>query len=198
MALSKKEKITFLIITGCAGSGKTTLGKALAKKLHWTYIDKDTITRDFTDMFLLNKGKSKDDRESDIYCNEIRPVEYKNTFTVCQENLDLGNSVILTIPFIEQIRDYSKWLDMITEYGLNLENISTKFIWINHDENGELTRLTKRAAERDGYKLRHWADYLKNLKDIKPDSKYSAYIFDNNSVSANELYIEDILKWIEK
>lgn len=149
MVLSKKEKTTFLIITGCAGSGKTTLGKTLAKKLHWTYIDKDTITRDFTDMFLLNKGKSKDDRESDIYCNEIRPVEYKSTFTVCQENLDLGNSVILTIPFIEQIRDYSKWLDMINEYGLNLENISTKFIWINHDENGELSRLTKRAAERD-------------------------------------------------
>ena len=70
-------KAKFVIITGCAGSGKTSLGERVSREMGWTYIDKDTVTRDFTDFILEDKGKSKSDRESDLYCNEIRPIEYK-------------------------------------------------------------------------------------------------------------------------
>ena len=117
---------------------------------------------------------------------------------MCQENLRLGNSVILTIPFIAQIRDYQKWIEMIEEYGLDLDGVSVKFVWINHDEGGEYTRVTKRAAERDGYKLEHWDEYLAGLEGIAPDNRYEAYRFDNDSASADELYIEDVLEWISK
>lgn len=195
---NENVKPTFVIITGCAGSGKTSLGEAIAKNKHWTYIDKDTVTRDFTDYILMDKGKAKSDRESPIYCNDIRPIEYKLTFKVCQENLRLGNSVILTIPFVAQIRDYQKWIEMIEEYGLDLDGVSVKFVWINHDEGGEYTRVTKRAAERDGYKLEHWDEYLAGLEGIAPDNRYEAYRFDNDSASADELYIEDVLEWISK
>ena len=192
------EKTTFVIITGCAGAGKTSLGEAIARINNWTYIDKDTVTRDFTDFILVEKGQSRSDRESNVYCNLIRPIEYKLAFKVCQENLRLGNSVILSIPFIAQIRDYSKWVDMIEEYGLDLDMIKIKFIWIRHDEGGEYTRVKKRAAERDGYKLEHWEEYILGLEGISPDEKYKAYIFDNDSASADEMYIEDVLKWIGK
>lgn len=206
MKMFKKETInkieykkpTFVIVTGCAGSGKTSLGKAIAKEKHWTYIDKDTVTRHFADYILVSKGKDKNDRESEIYCNEIRPIEYKLTFKVCQENLNLGNSVILTIPFIAQIRDYNRWLEMIKEYELDLEEVNVKFIWINHDEGGEYTRITRRAAQRDGYKLEHWEEYLEGLEGISPDERYQAYRYDNDGVSADKMYIKDVLKWINK
>ena len=191
-------KTTFVIITGCAGSGKTSLGERLSREMGWTYIDKDTVTRDFTDFILVDKGKSKLDRESDVYCNNIRPIEYKVTFKVCEENLKLGNSVVLTIPFIAQIKDYSKWLDMIDEYGMYLADISVKFIWINHDEGSEYTRITKRGAERDGYKLMHWEEYASGIADIKPDARYCAYCYDNDGASAAEIYVKDVIEWIRK
>ncbi len=193
-----KDRVTFVIITGCAGSGKTSLGKKIARETGWTYIDKDTVTRDFTDFILVDKGKSKSDRESDVYCNEIRPVEYQITFKVCDENLRLGNSVILTIPFIAQIKDYGKWQEMVQEYGLDLDDVVVKFVWINHDEGSEYTRVTKRNADRDGYKLQHWEEYTRGIEGITPAKEYAAYLYDNDSTSADEIYVKDVIEWIKK
>lgn len=193
-----KDRVTFVIITGCAGSGKTSLGKKIARETGWAYIDKDTVTRDFTDFILVDKGKSKSDRESDVYCNEIRPVEYQITFKVCDENLRLGNSVILTIPFIAQIQDYGKWQKMVQEYGLDLDDVVVKFVWINHDEGSEYTRVTKRNADRDGYKLQHWEEYTRGLEGITPAKEYDAYLYDNDSTSADEIYVKDVIEWIKK
>lgn len=189
-------KTTFVIITGCAGSGKTTLGKRLSSEMGWTYIDKDTLTRDFTDFILMEKGKSKSDRESDTYSNSIRPIEYKITFSTCKENLRLGNSVILTIPFIAQIKDYNKWLEMLSNYSMDLSGVTVKFIWINHDEESEFNRITRRGAERDGYKLCHWKEYAQSVANIEPDPRYGAYRYDNTSIDENS--IKDIITWIEK
>ena len=189
---------TFVIITGCAGSGKTSLGKRLSRELRWIYIDKDTVTKDFTEFILEGKGKSKNDRESDFYCNSIRPIEYKTTFKVCEENLRMGNSVILTIPFISQIKDYEEWEKIQRECGIDLSNIEVKFVWINHDDGLEYTRITKREAERDNYKLNHWEEYVEGLRGITPAVKYNAYYYDNSYISADERQIEDLITWIKK
>ena len=192
------KKVKFVIITGCAGSGKTTLGERISSEMGWTYIDKDTVTRSFTDFILENKGKSKNDRESDLYCNEIRPIEYKITFRVCEENLRLGNSVVLTIPFIAQIKDYNEWKKLQHQFGMDFSNVDVKFVWINHNEELEYTRVTKRAAERDGYKLNHWEAYIEGLRGIMPDDNYKAYCYDNDSTSPDEIYIEDLITWIKQ
>lgn len=191
-------KAKFVIITGCAGSGKTSLGERVSREMGWTYIDKDTVTRDFSDFILEDKGKSKSDRESDLYCNEIRPIEYKITFKVCEENLRLGNSVVLIIPFIAQIKDYNEWQNLQRQFGMDFSNVDVKFVWINHDEGLEYTRVTKRGAERDGYKLNHWEAYVEGLRGIIPDDNYKAYCYDNDSTSADEIYIEDLITWIKQ
>lgn len=193
-----KTKTTLLIITGCAGSGKTSLGEKIAKELNWTYIDKDTVTRGFTDFILVRNGKSKSDRESDLYCDDIRPIEYEITFKVCDENLRLGNSVVLTIPFIAQIRDFSEWESLIDRFGLDFDDVNVKFVWINHDPGSEYTRITKRGAERDGWKLSNWDRYCSNMEGIYPDAGYQAYCFDNDSVSADAIKVEGIIEWIKR
>lgn len=194
----RSRKTPFVIITGCAGSGKTSLGEKIARELKWTYIDKDTVTREFTDFILVEKGTSKGDRESEIYCTHVRPIEYRITFKVCVENLRLGNPVVLTIPFIAQIRDFRMWEEMIHEYGIDLNGINVKFVWINHNEGGEFTRITRRGAERDGYKLKHWESYASGLEGISPDERYHAYLYDNDSSSADGMYVKDVIKWITK
>lgn len=130
---SNENNLYLIIIAGCAGSGKTTIGKELAKQLRYAYIDKDTVTRDYTDFILKQSGSFEGDRESDLYKNQILPIEYQVTFKVCREILESGSSVVLTIPFIGQIRDWSKWLSIKETARINNEVI-VKFIWIKHDK----------------------------------------------------------------
>lgn len=51
----KKVKTKFIIISGFAGSGKTTIGKELSRVLGYMYVDKDTLTTRYTDYILIEK-----------------------------------------------------------------------------------------------------------------------------------------------
>lgn len=194
--MNRINKPRLVIITGCAGAGKTTLGKKISKELNYTYIDKDTVVNSFTDFILELKENSNSSRESDLYCNVLRPIEYKTVFKLCKENLELNNSVILSIPFISQITNYSKWLDIKNEFNFNNE----KFVWINHNEGNEYARLLKRNSKRDIYKLKNWEEYIENLGDIKPDNGYNSFCFDN--VNSNTEYYKsqykDLIQWLKQ
>lgn len=178
-----------IIIAGCAGSGKTTLGKQLAKELEYAYVDKDTITMDYTDFVLCKLGSFEGDRDSDLYKNEIRPMEYDVTFKVCKDILDSDGNVILAIPFIGQIKNYKMWEDLRDKHSLN--NITVKFVWIQHDSEREKRNIINRNADRDKYKLEHWEEYSAPLDGIHPDSQYNAYIYSDGLNSVHSLK-----KWI--
>lgn len=185
-----------VIITGCAGSGKTTIGKTLAQKLGYCYIDKDTVTREFTDFILERSGSSKGDRESQLYRGEILPIEYSVTFKLCREILDNGSNVVLTIPFISQIQDFSKWEEIRT--AARIRNKEVKFIWIEHNIETEKDNLVSRDAARDKYKLEHWEEYAKSVEGICPAGEYQAYIYTNDCNINLDTAVEEVEKWIRK
>lgn len=190
------KKRQLVIITGCAGSGKTTIGKTLAQKLGYCYIDKDTVTREFTDFILERSGSSKGDRESQLYRGEILPIEYSVTFKLCREILDNGNNVVLTIPFISQIQDFSKWEEIRT--AARIRNKEVKFIWIEHNIETEKENLISRDAARDKYKLEHWEEYAKSVEGICPAYEYQAYIYTNDCNINLDTAVEEVEKWVRK
>lgn len=186
-----------VIIAGCAGSGKTTVGKELARQLGYAYVDKDTVTREFTDYILNKLGSFEGDRESDLYRNDILPIEYRITFKVCREVLENGVSVVLTIPFIGQIRDYQKWEAIRREARIK-DDVTVKFVWIKHDINTEKKNIKNRAAKRDQYKLEHWDEYAESVDGIEPVSEYNAYIHVNDCEAKLSDTLEEVKKWIGK
>ncbi len=198
--IKKKARVTaerqLVIITGCAGAGKTTIGKTLAQKLGYCYIDKDTVTREYTDFILERSGSSKCDRESQLYRGEILPIEYSVTFKLCREILDNGCNVVLTIPFISQIQDYSKWEEI--KSASRIRNIDVKFIWIEHIIETEKENLILRDADRDKYKLEHWDEYSKSVDGLHPADEYQAYIYTNDCNINLEIAVEEVIKWIRK
>ncbi len=191
---SKKQLI---VITGCAGSGKTTMGKELARQLGYAYIDKDTVTRDFTDYILVKSGSSRGDRESDLYRNDILPIEYKITFKLCREILSCGSNVVLTIPFIGQIKDWSKWLGIKNQAKIE-DSIDVRFIWIKHDIDKEKKNIKKRNASRDEYKLSHWDEYAVSIDGIEPTEAYNAYVYVNDCDAKLSDTLEEVITWINK
>lgn len=191
-----RKKLQLIIITGCAGAGKTTIGKTLAQKLGYCYIDKDTVTREFTDFILERSGSSKSDRESELYRGEILPIEYSVTFKLCREILDNGSSVVLTIPFISQIQDYSKWEEI--RNAARIKNKEVKFLWIEHNIETEKANIILRDADRDKHKLENWDEYSKSVDGIKPADEYEAYNYTNDCNINLDTAVEEIVKWVRK
>lgn len=184
-----------IIIAGCAGAGKTTLGKELSKRVNFTFIDKDTVAEDFVDYILESRGLGGS-RECELYTKELKSLEYKICFELCKENLSLGNSVIAVAPLISEIKSYDKWEELKSKVGLGKIDFDCKFIWIKHDEGQEYHNILKRGYERDKYKIDNWEEYTESIKDIEPDSRYNAFEFDSYIWSCEEDYIEDIIKYI--
>src|SRR4051812_22582180 len=65
-----------ILIGGYAGSGKSELGRIIARETGWPMIDKDTITRPVVEAMLEAIGHSANDRESEEYMTLVRPREY--------------------------------------------------------------------------------------------------------------------------
>lgn len=200
--LSKRKKDQteprqLVIITGCAGSGKTTVGKELARQLGYAYIDKDTVTRDFTDFILTKLGSFDGDRESELYRTEVLPIEYRISFKLCREIIDTGCSAILTIPFISQIKDYTRWQSILREAKFK-SDVQIKFIWIEHNIDTEKANIRKRAAARDQYKMAHWEEYAASVNGIAPAPEYDAFCYVNDCDINQEDALKEVIRWLKK
>jgi len=193
-----KSKLYLIIVAGCAGSGKTIIGKSLSKTIGYMYLDKDTITRPFTEYILVNNGSYEGDRESELYKNNIRELEYEVSMDICMENLEIGNSVVISMPFIAQISDYLNLAKIINVKRLEQLGVKIKVVWIKHDIDIERDRIIKRNAKRDDYKLKHWDEYSKDTEKITIDSKYDLLEIRNEDDMDIDEEIKGIIKWIQK
>ena len=88
-----------ILIGGMPGSGKTHIGKELARRIG-LFVDKDTMSRFFTEEMLQLLGSHVDDRESETYLAHVRSVEYETMIKHALENIEIGHSVICSAPFI--------------------------------------------------------------------------------------------------
>lgn len=188
---------TLVIVLGVAGAGKSTIGKEIAKRLHFLYLDKDTLTEPFVEA--LNPRKH--DRESIYYLNKIRPIEYKVLLDVAEENLRLGQSVVLSAPFGKEALD-PNWLERELECTRGLQ-VRLKIIWVKVDTTTERLRLAKRKAARDQWKLNHWEQYQAQRGEFAVKwSRDPAVYFEFDNRAPNEPLFEKqlrrLLAWINE
>lgn len=150
-----------ILIAGYAGSGKTELGRILARETGWPVLDKDTITRPVVEAALEALGESPHDRESEAYLTTIRPREYEALAAAATQNIECGNSAIVTAPFIREFTDPA-WLSR-TQASHAAMNATTTFVWVYCDVPTMHTYLRRRGAARDNAKLADWPAYADTL-----------------------------------
>lgn len=156
-----------LIIGGYPGSGKSELGRILARETGWPLLDKDTLTRPVVEAALEVMGLSPNDRESDQYFTLLRPREYESLMAAANENVGCGNSVILTAPYVIEFKD-SAWLERV-QASFAAMNASVTFVWVYCDVKTMHTYIRYRGAARDAAKLADWNGYLSRLDtDFRP------------------------------
>ncbi|MCR4665922.1 MAG: shikimate kinase [Desulfovibrio sp.] len=72
-SINSEQKIPSVILIGMPGAGKTTIGKQLARKLHWPYLDSDHLIeaaygRRLQDIVDATDKERFLDLESDVIC----------------------------------------------------------------------------------------------------------------------------------
>lgn len=173
-----------ILIGGYAGSGKSELGRILARETGWPMLDKDTLTRSVVEMALEATGHSPNDRESEHYVNFIRPREYEALAAATSENVECGNSAIVTAPFIREFRDEA-WISRTQSAYASL-HATTTIVWVYCDEDTMRSYIRYRGAARDTNKLADWPGYLQNI-----DTKFrplAPHVLIDNSVSSAPLH----------
>jgi len=183
-----------LFVGGYAGSGKTELGRILARGTGWPMLDKDTLTRPILEAALEMIGLSPNDRESETYLTKMRPREYESLMAATNENVACGNSAIVTAPFVKEFRDQA-WVDRVTAtFGALGADVS--FVWVYCDPDSMHGYIRHRGAARDGAKLADWDKYLSSIDlEFRPLGPH--FVVDNcTSGSPLQSQASDLLKSI--
>jgi len=172
-----------LLIGGYAGSGKTELGRILARLTHWPMLDKDTTTRAVVEQALELLGHSPHDRESDLYRTSIRPAEYEALIAGMIENVECGTSAIVTAPFALELADKT-WCDR-TAANLARLGADLHVIWVRTDAESMRRYIRHRGAARDAAKLADWNAWVAGLNlTFEPAIEHTVV---NNSADARPL-----------
>lgn len=166
-----------LLIGGYAGSGKTELGRIIARETGWPMLDKDTLTRPVVEIALEILGQSPHDRDSDTYVNIIRPREYESLVAATVENVECGNSAIVTAPFVQEFGD-SAWIGRTQALFGGMDAVTT-LVWVYCDATTMHTYIRGRGAARDAAKLSDWPGWLARLNlDFRPSGEH--VVIDNS------------------
>ncbi|MDL4773620.1 hypothetical protein [Actinomadura xylanilytica] len=110
---------------------------------------------------LATLGGDQHDRHSDLYLNEVRPLECKCPMDTAFDNIDCGISTILTAPFITELNDPA-WLNRLTN-RCKAKGMGVAAIWVRCDIDSMREYIEFRDAPRDAWKLEHWDDYARGI-----------------------------------
>ncbi|HEX6359535.1 MAG TPA: AAA family ATPase [Actinophytocola sp.] len=172
------DRLVVVLIGGYAGSGKTELGRVLARLTRWAMIDKDSITRAVVEAALSTIGLSPHDRESPQYRNVVRPAEYEALLMTTEENIECGTSCIVTAPHVSEFADPA-WCKR-TRSALASRGAKVQFVWVSCDPETMHRYIRKRGAARDAAKLADWDAWIGSLDlNLRPATEH--LIIDNSA-----------------
>ena len=186
-----------VLVAGFAGSGKTEFAKFLSSVTGWALLDKDVITRPLVESMMTALNGDPNDRHSEVYRTDVRPIEYRCLTNATFANIENGISTVVTAPFLAEVVD-PQWLRRLVHRcaagGAHLE-----IVWVGADTETMHTYLQRRDAARDSWKLNHWDEYLAQVNvDIRPEIPH--FYVDNSLNSAVQLLDEAhrVFEWPDK
>ncbi|MEO3875331.1 AAA family ATPase [Nonomuraea sp. B12E4] len=156
---SSKPSLT--LVAGYAGSGKTEFSRFLSEITGWALIDKDTLTRPLVERLLVSLGGDPDDRHTELYLSEVRPLEYRCLMETAFDNLNAGTSAILSAPFVAELAD-PDWMSHLTN-RCAAGGIEVAVVWVRCDAASMRKHIELRGDPRDAWKLENWDAYASAL-----------------------------------
>lgn len=175
-----------ILVGGPAGSGKTHFSEDLAEHLGAAYLDKDTLSHAFTGKILELLGQNEDDKESNVYQEYIRPLEYSTLEALAIDNICLRSTdVVCSAPFATQFQD-TEWLDNL-ELTAKAFDAALVLVWMHSDATVANTRIAAREESRDAWKLNNWDAYNQVAGYNPPALPRPLHVIENKTNVAEDL-----------
>lgn len=165
-----------LFILGHAGTGKTFLARHFVQRQHeigraWCTLDRDVVSEVWSGALLQALGQNPDDRDSPMFKENVRDLEYASTLRIAKDQLELGLNVIFPGPWSRELA--SSALFSTRELGFPAST-RLRHVWLELPLETRKERIARRADPRDHWKLAHWSAYINALK--RPEAVQSGMV----------------------
>jgi predicted kinase len=156
------KKSQLHIVTGAAGTGKSTFGRELAANLSAVILDSDTVTEPVVRAGLSAAGMLPTDRDSPAYKRIFRGAVYDCLFATAGENLP-HVSVVIVGPFTRELKNAAWPKELSDRFGVQ------PTVWYCHcDDEIRRQRIEKRGNPRDAGKLDNWQQHVADAPVTEP------------------------------
>jgi sugar-phosphatase len=136
--------VKVFVIAGAAGSGKTTFGQALAKRLAIPLLDLDDVTAPLVESF--RAAHPQHDEAGALRL--LRDDRYRELGQAALTATSNRQSVIMTAPFTSEVSSPERWLGFTSLFG---SLAAVQLIWLEVSRDERLRRLKARGASRDAH-----------------------------------------------
>lgn len=181
---------TVIFLIGAASSGKSSIGKLIASHYNFSYLDKDIICNKFTGVLLESKGYSPHERDGcSFYSDVVMDIEYQTLLGIANDNLQLGNSVVLDAPFLGYFSNKNYINELKDKYGW--QNVKTMVLHVTIDFSVLKERMKERALERDTWKFANWDSFVQSIKEkqcLWEDIEVKQYDNSSNTIDHERLF----------
>jgi predicted kinase len=136
-----------ILVCGAPGVGKSTLARALMCRLAAAWLNSDAVIEPFFG----------DDRDSAGF-KRARPDFFEGLYVLARMNLETGNTVLLDVPHVTQMRD-AAWRRRMRKMA---EANGARLVVLKCVAGAETLkrRVRARNAKRDRVKLGRWAAHM--------------------------------------
>ena len=137
-----------ILVAGEPASGKSTLGRSLARRLGAAYLDMDTISFPFLERCIHEDHGFKD---SAHYRDHYRDAEYRSLLATAADNLATGIDCIVVAPFRLERANPALAAYLRERFRIDATTVG---IDIKIDRKRQLENIVSRGEARDAVKLK--------------------------------------------
>ena len=165
-----------LVLVGMMGTGKSTIGKEVAKKLKIEFVDTDTLIEDETNLTIAEIFKKNGEK----YFRELEEKIFLKIKNDKEKIISVGGGAFINDAIRKKI---------LKEY---------LSIWLNMNEDLIISRIQRNAKKRPMVDQNNIEKSIKNLKKTRdPIYKLANYEINCNLNSKNKI-IEKVKNFYEK
>ena len=135
---------TVYVVAGPAGSGKSTLGRALAGVTGAVVLDQDIATNPLMAQLALLVGAGHD-LDHPALRGPVRQARYQCILDVAVDNGRLGRDVVMIAPFTAECADPQAWSALTRQ----LAPAQVRLVWVTVAPEVALARRIRRNLARD-------------------------------------------------
>lgn len=142
-----RERLPVLVVAGAAGSGKTTLGRELARRFGTALLDLDSLTNP-----LLDELDSVLDgphwNSAGPHSERIRAGRYAVLLAAAHDLVEIGQRPVLVAPFTRELTAGAEWERLVVQ----LAPAATLVVHVDGSPELLARRRAARGAERDAHR----------------------------------------------